>query len=1124
MTPEALLEKLESLGTVDSGVLKKLRRTVENPKKDSSVKKILTYLVKNDYLTRKQAIELKKPTQPKIVEQNSDDLTAGVLSSSSHSVVEHGQSEVISADVEEPIAQPVEVLQDINPDVVDTMVHDPVAPIYDAPADFEDPMAASFGQVADAPTEGRTFTGKIDSSDQWATKWVFVGFATLGFLLMAGTLLFFFLSMISAVERFEAATQSFENGTYGDAIKKFEEFIEKHPSHEKIPLAKVKLVQSLLADTFKQRNWDETIVRAEKNLPELLEDDEIDLEPIRQDLSVILPNATLELARRATKQEAKSDLVSQLAKAKNAKRLVDDPIYIPNSKRKQATVAQLLDDINEEIAKGDGLIRKQDDFDQAMTQIASLRSSGETEKAFTTYNDLIREYGDLRANKQLDQEMRLVSQMESKLVKSISPAVSIENSIRVSPIKSSYMLASQNGKPIESLRGEAIPYLVDGSVFGIDMGDGGVLWRHHVGFQSNIEPIKVSESQVLISDRSKNDLLLVGAADGKVVWRSEIGEAFLQPQVDESQILLTTDSGKVMRLDLATGSVTSASQIPQTANMPMVRSPRTGLIIQPGFYSNLYLLSGEDLTCKDVFYLGHRRGAITTPPVVWNNMILVAVNQAGVCDLHIIGPSEDGGLQPVQRIRRVTRGLVTNPMVRFGRFMLITSESGDIKILELNTADENSPVRILAEEKFENSGGTRIHLTTGGSQLWVGARGITRYKVSRALGVFERQKFAATDDYFTGPIRKFGEAIVHVRKRSNSAQTSISAVDGITLEEIWRTDLGGPLAGPPIVTNNAVTAISSQGDVFEIEDTNTRVAKRISRASTINEEFIFNQTFELSPTTRACIGPAGRPELLHVDTQQGTSKLMRLPPPANQSACESIQIGSDLIVPSKQGQVVRVDPSNGRVVGTPFLPPVSPGDEMKWKTPAVIGGSFFVIAADKVIYLIDASDKNVLKQVGELAAEGMVKSQLAAGSSQAFAVVAGNPTDNLISIAAGQNGLQPGASVDLGGLMLAGPWVVGDDVLVRMGDNSLISFDSNLSRKWSIDLGPGMLGEEPSLAAGNIKLIFSDGRIRQLDPAAGSIVGELDLGQPVAHRPIATDSGVLYTGLDGTIHNAQKSN
>ena len=409
--------------------------------------------------------------------------------------------------------------------------------------------------------------------------------------------------MISAVERFEAATQSFENGTYGDAIKKFEEFIDKHPSHEKIPLAKVKLVQSLLADTFKQRNWDETIVRAEKHLPALLEDDEVDLEPIRQDLAVMLPNSTLEMAKRATKQDTKAELVEQLNKAKKAKQLVDNPVYVPNSKRKQANIAKVLDDIDEEIAKGDGLIQKQNDFDQAMAQIAAFRTDGQTDKAFATYNELIRDYGDLRANEQLQNEMRQVSQIESRLVKAITPELGSANAVRNSPIQSSSILASLNGTPIESLRGEMIPVLVDGSVFGMDVSDGAVYWRHYVGYQSNIEPIKIDEQRILISDRSKNDLLLVAAKDGTVRWRAEVGEAFLQPQVDEGQILLTTESGKLMKLQLDSGQVMAASQIPQTANVPMVLSKRTGSIIQAGFYSNLYVLSADDLTCNDVFLL-----------------------------------------------------------------------------------------------------------------------------------------------------------------------------------------------------------------------------------------------------------------------------------------------------------------------------------------------------------------------------------------------------------------------------------------------------------------------------------------------------------------------------------------
>jgi tetratricopeptide (TPR) repeat protein len=244
--------------------------------------------------------------------------------------------------------------------------------------DWDDGLSA--GNGASKPSVG--FQGKIDSRDQWATKWVYIGFGTLGLLLVAGTFLFLFLSLISAEDRFEAANQSFENGTYGDAIKKFEEFLEKHASHEKAPLAKVKLAHALIADTYKRKNWNETIVRAKTQLPPLVEDEDVDLDVIRQDLAVMLPTSVLNLAKIATKQESKSELTAQLAVAKEAKTLVDNPVYIPGSKRKQANVAKLLDEIDEEIAKGEGLIRKQGDFDKAMTEIKTARESSQTDQAF----------------------------------------------------------------------------------------------------------------------------------------------------------------------------------------------------------------------------------------------------------------------------------------------------------------------------------------------------------------------------------------------------------------------------------------------------------------------------------------------------------------------------------------------------------------------------------------------------------------------------------------------------------------------------------------------------------------------------------------------------------------------
>ncbi len=1156
MTPESLIKQLESLGSIDSAILSKLRRRIENPERSASVNQILSYLVKQQFISKAEAIQLKKagtakPTSDSGQRRETDELLEGVMDPEDAKAPaiddEFGFAEDQADDIDDRMDE-LEIFSesdgtqlpddDIEADVADAVAElvedefddEPVKQRVAGYRDFEaysDPMAATLGELSSMPhpTERHRsavgFAGKIDSRDQWATKWVYIGFGSLGLLLVVGTLLVFFLSLITAEDRFSAANQSFQDGTYGDAIRKYEEFLERHPSHKNAPMAKVKRVQSLLLDTYKQKNYNETVVRAGRELPKLIEDDSIDLEPIRQDLAVILPTSALEIARRATKQDSKSALVEQLAKAKNAKLLVDNPVYIPNSKRKQATIARILDNVEEEISKGEGLIRKQDDFDGALAKISALREQGESEQAFATYNALIRSYGDLQANETLQTEMRQVSELESRLVKPIEPGINTFSSFRPSPIQSSIILASTTGSTIESLTGKIVPILADGSVYGIDIGNGLVKWRTFVGYQTVVQPQMPDGETVLIADQQNHDLLMLRAADGTLVWRSEIGESFLEPQIDESTIFLTTENGKLIRLDLASGAAQAAVKIPQTANVPLTWSSRTGLVIQPGFYSNLYLLSAADLTCKDVFYLGHYRGSISAPPVVWNNMILVAINQSGVCDLNVLKPSEDGiNLELVQRVRRVTRGIVTNPLIRFGRFMLITSESGDLKILELNTADETSPIRVLAEEKFENREAARIHVATAGSQLWIGFKGIMRYKVSRALGTFDRQLIANPDDFFTGPVHKFGDAVIHVRKRSGSAMTSVSAVDADSLDQIWRTDLGGPVAGSPRIINNNLAAISSQGDLFTapLESTTNQVAIDETRSSTIIENLLFDQVIELSPETSVCLGPQGRADMLYVDFGKKTSKLMRLPAPADKAASRPIEIDGDLIIPTTQGQVVRVDPQNSHIVGTPFLPPVSPGAVVAWKQPGRLENDQFVIGAGQNLYLIDASDNKLLRKAAESSVEGTLKSGITTIGDLAFAVLDGNPSDKLISLRVDSGGLQPVGSMELGGLAIDGPWSVGNSILVRLDHDQLVCVDQNLAQKWSTTPGPGTLATPPVWESDSIQLYFSDGRLMTLAAETGEVQATLELGQPIAHRPVISNGQGIFAGLDGTIH------
>ena len=145
----------------------------------------------------------------------------------------------------------------------------------------------------------------------------------------------------------------------------------------------------------------------------------------------------------------------------------------------------------------------------------------------------------------------------------------------------------------------------------------------------------------MVVDQQYHELLLLNKATGEIRWRTELGEPFLPPSFDDDQIVVTTESGKIFRINRNSGKAEAAAQLPQTANVNSLVANRDPYIYQPGLYSNLYVLSNQDFTCREVFYLGHYRGSITIPPQSWSGYILIAVNGGDFCDLNILKPSQE---------------------------------------------------------------------------------------------------------------------------------------------------------------------------------------------------------------------------------------------------------------------------------------------------------------------------------------------------------------------------------------------------------------------------------------------------------------------------------------------------
>jgi outer membrane protein assembly factor BamB len=663
--------------------------------------------------------------------------------------------------------------------------------------------------------------------------------------------------------------------------------------------------------------------------------------------------------------------------------------------------------------------------------------------------------------------------------------------------------------------------LAEGAVFGVNAGDGSLLWRHFVGYETTYQPQwtdRIQKKNLVLCDQREQVVFCVDGQSGNLLWRAVIGEPFLNPTVVDDTIYVATRSGVVLRLDPYTGKKMAATQLPKKLLAPVERAEGIPYIYAVAEDANLYILSAEDLSCAEVFYIGHFPGSVTQAPLFWSGYLLVAVNGSDYCDLHVLKFAEKGLRAERAQVFRLADGPVTIPASRLGRWMLFLADNGEVKILELNTTEGEVPIRLVAEDKFENRGKDRFFMHAEGSNLWIASKGLIRYGIQRTLGKFEREKIANPSDYFLGPVAKIDDYLFHLRRRDGARQVSVSAVNSQTLEEVWRTDFAAPTPAAPIAAGNELAIVSAQGDAFLVDQAaleNNTVRKPI-KSSAIDQALNFVERVELTDNRHAFVAPAGNSDVLMLDLTNRRSQVSRMQAPADSPAATPIGIGPDLLVPTSKGQVVRIDPNNGRLLGTPFQPPLRPGAEMTWNRPVQIAGGKVVIGdRQQTLYLLDTNERTALRETAKLDVEGQLVSDLAvAGDATVFVISDAAGKHNLLKLDAA-NGLGLAGTTALEGQVVAGPWVVEQTLFLMLDDGRIHAYDLQGQALWQLDVANQQVAGIAARSGGwDVALVT--GRIHRVD-SAGTLEKTLEIGQPIRLAPTQALGHLIVCAADGTL-------
>ncbi len=958
----------------------------------------------------------------------------------------------------------------------------------------------------------------------WDSPLLLIGGGALLLGVIVVCVLLFVLRGRGAEEMLAQAETYYRDGSYTKAIDTYSEYLERFPKGEGAGLAKVRRgLARMRQATDGAGNWPAALDVAGTEIQQMSGEVEF-AEEARPELRSMLPAIAEGLAKKAhAEQDTKLVGLSE-----DALKLVEK--YIPRSARP----AEQLSDIEALLALTRREIARSQRLRQAVAQMTKAAEEGRTLDGYQARRALLKDYPILADDQSLASAVLTVSQAEQRAVESIRKEQVAERSDPPPKALASLALARRvaAGK-VSGAENRIVFALAGGNAYALNAADGHVLWYRPVGLAAGgtapvFPPTPIAQrpdSDPLLVNAQRQELARVAAADGQLRWRFVVGEPFdAQPVVSGDEVLLATRSGKLISIDLETGTSAGYVQFPQPLRVGPVPDARRQMTYQVGEHSSLFVLSAADGGCRQVVYLGHEPGSIVVAPVLISRFLVVAendgVNDATLRVLSVESPSPDQ--PPVRLVQsiRLKGHVLTRPLVSGARMLLVTDRAATY-VFKVSASDEKEPLTKDAEGIAAGGQGPgqtallRFPLLLGG-QLWVADSQLSRYDVNAANQRLKPKWIADEGSVTLQPPVIAGDAVVHVRQKWNLPGVIVSAVGMEKGEAAWETTLAAGFAGNLLGDADTTTAVTGVGAVY-------RVAA-LAGHDVLDQPSAALKPAELRAPIAAAEPLAGgwlalsyaedSPEIpIYAPRDQGAEfRGLTLQDPVT---CPVVALGAGLLAPCRSGQVFWLDPRSGNRLAEPFEPRLEAGVDFDWSRPTPLGEDEFLLADNRGgLYRVGVSQqpKRHLAAVAQRELPEPITSPIAVLGQTAFAVDA---SDALLMLALSD--LSPKPPRPLAAHCVWGPQAVGDHVLLATDDGLLWVIDGE-GKIRTDTLSHGALAGTPAVVGDHLVLASATGVLWRIDPATGSQEGKIETATPLATGPRLVGDRLVVGGYDGILY------
>lgn len=1166
MSAKKLIEMLEQNAMLEDSVLKEVRKLVADSKSKVTAESVAKALVDKGHLTKFQATKLvsavtaqreaSKEARAKTKKGQAAEEDLGFVDDDENDApASGGADEVVMLEdadggevvgltpVEDaaggltPVGAPQAALTPL-PDQGLTPLGDVggLSPLEDLGGGADlDPFASEQpapGQPAPGGAQPTGPQGKVQRN-RWDSKLMLGGFFALILMCIVGVVIYFSISTAPAIDLWNMAMDEYRAESYPQAMDRFQDFLDKYPKDDNASEARVRINFCLIRGVI--GTPEKGLERAKELLPPIATEKSFSIaRPELARMLIQIPQGFIKKAK-ATEIIAEKEKLADLAD-EGLKDLVQNSTYVPTSIRN--SIAREILEATEDIAGVRRDVNRDKDLQKAIAEIDGKLETSDTVAAFSAFKTLIKEYPSLERDATLVEAVKRITTLEGGLVKVTDEPIkslAAEGDGAAGHVR--VVLTTTEGEGSSLAQDQVATMLAGGSVYGLNAGTGKVLWDRVVGYGTRFHPVRLPKQKeqtaadVLLVD--DHELVRLDATTGKVIYRLPASAAITSPAIAGNKIYVPTVDGRILEVDTATGESPRQVSIPQQLSTGPGVASNLPFLFQPGDHSNLYALATDSLTCKDVYYFGHRAGTIAVPPVVLMGHVFVAENAGpDFCWLHVLKIDTEGErlLQTAQVPIRL-KGNILVPLQAYGSRLLAVTDRSDVRVFNININAEENPVEEAAVKSAASDDTMITYPLTDSGTLWLADDRLARYDIQVTSKQIIPRENVSRGDAFIAPLQMHGQILVFARRRNASAGATISAVNiDQPRRAVWETTVGVPAS--QVVLDSAkkkIMVITAAAAQFNIDMNSVRTGLNdqptMMARSTTAIPLAFTEAIELSKGRIAFFNPGDHNQILLYDSANTTRPIKIQPIDLGGSVvtCTPIAFQDGLLFPLDSGAVRLVDPATGKDVVLPFQPQLAPGEKLKWLRPVVVGneGREFVIANNRrEIYRVGIKDmpKPFLDEFSSGQLDVDIASDLTAVGDVVYAVVHTSGGDVLKPISA--NDLSVGDDIDLQGTRVTwDPHRVGDTVMIVTDNKQLRCFKADQKECW----------EQPGVAYGTPAglpleedgdYIFSSrgGTVWRISGATGKEVSKTDLNEPLASGPIAFGGRLLLCGSDGSMH------